>query len=240
MSKPKYRAYKPVTQTDGILTWNQDTFDNTVGEWTDDDIDRFQASLMAMSPNARITAMQARLDSLAGVTPMIKMYADAIRAILAGLDNHHSVTTGEARELARAGMLWEKIIILRDVMPKAVTGAAVCAGGKKGGIIRGKQQRQEKAKKDEIETIHGERGLVSDTVKRLALKKDSMGDYLDIEDVLWPELIGILDGLGSAKEACDESRKPLRIDYKDNNGKHGKITFNSFRTMVYTERGKYK
>ena len=48
MNKPKlkYRAFKPGISTDGILTWTQNHFDNTVGEWTNDDIDMFIATLM--------------------------------------------------------------------------------------------------------------------------------------------------------------------------------------------------
>ena len=185
--------------------------------------------------------MQARLDSLKDVTPMIKMHADAIRAIHAGLDNHHSLKSkAEADALARADELWQKIIILRDLMPKAVMGIGLSNMNRIKGKIRGKQLSREKAKKDEVETIHGERGLVSDAIKRLALKKDQMGGNLNIENDLWPELIAILDELGSADEVYDESGKPLLINYKDNNGKHGQIKFKSFQTMVYTERGKYK
>lgn len=242
MNKPKskYRAFKPVTMTDGILAWPQDRFDNTVGEWTDGDIDKFQASLGASAPLERIASMRERLDSLKDVTPMIKMHADAIRAIHAGLDNHHGVTIAESRMLDEAERLWEKIVTLRDVMPKADMGCGLSKTNSIKGKKRGKQLTREKAKKDEVETKHGERGLVSDTIKRLALKKDQMGGDLHLENDLWPELFGILDGLGSAKEVYGESRKPLRIDYKDNNGKPGEITFKSFQTMVYEERKKYK
>lgn len=136
MSKPttKYRAYMPVTMTDGILAWPQDRLVNTVGEWTDGDIDKLQASLGAVAPLERIKSMQARLDSLTGVTPMIEMYMAAIRAIHTGLNNHHSVTIAENRMLDEADRLWEKIIILRDVMPKAVKGGKFPPGREKGSL----------------------------------------------------------------------------------------------------------
>ena len=236
MKNPKYRAYKPVMVTDDIFIWQQDSFDNTVGAWTDADIDKCIASLQSCAPLERITTIQARLDSLKITTPAIKLHADAIRAIYAGLGNHHSVTLAELRRLDEAERLWEKIMVLRDIMPKFITGAAVSAGGTKGGIIRGKQRSREKAKGDEIETIGGERGLVSDTIKMLALETDQMDDYLNIKDDLWNKLIGILDGLGNAKEVYDKSGEPLRIDYWDNNGKPGQVTFKSFRTIIYEER----
>ena len=123
MSKKLYRSYKPVTATDGILTWIKDTFDNTVA-WTPDDSEQFISNITALSPNARITRIQAYLDNLENVTPAIKIHADAIRAIYTELENHFNIDKEGIHKLDHAEELWEKIIILRDVMPKAAQGVA--------------------------------------------------------------------------------------------------------------------
>lgn len=122
MGEPKYRAYKPVNMTDGILTWVQHTFDNSI-EMTPDDEEMFVAMLEGLSPEERIRTMQANLDGLQNFTPAIKLHADAIRAVHAGLDNHFSVNREGLASLQRADDLWAKIIVLRDVVPKAVMGA---------------------------------------------------------------------------------------------------------------------
>lgn len=123
MSKKQCRAYKPVTVTDGITSWTKHTFDNTV-EWTPDDFEKFKSGMVTLTPHARITRMQAYLDNLENVTPAIKLHVDAIRAIYAGLDNHYNVDEKGLYELDRAEWLWKKIIILRDVMPRAAQGVA--------------------------------------------------------------------------------------------------------------------
>lgn len=123
MSKPdeKYMSYRPVITADGLVQWIKHTFDCTV-EMTPSDIELMQQLMMACSPNARITKMQSNLDGLKNTTPAIQTYADAIRAIYAGLDNHYSVDWDGSQALARAEELWIKIVLLRDMLPKAIIG----------------------------------------------------------------------------------------------------------------------
>jgi hypothetical protein len=242
MSKPKYRAYKPNYETDGVTTWVAHHFDSTV-EMTPDDIAMMKSTLMDSAPDARVTAMQENLDSLQNPTSIIKLNADEIRSIhdeLSSDGKNSPINREDLAALHRADELWDHIVILRDVMPKAITGDAVIAGSKKGGIMRGKQQSREKAEKDEVENIHG-RGKVSDIINKLALMTDELGDYLSPRDELWTNLLGDLDGLGlSPIERFDDQRRPLRIDYRDGDGKTGEITFASFKSMVSTARGKVK
>ena len=113
---------------------------------------------------------------------------------------------------------------------------AVITGSMKGGIIRGEQQSREKVEKDEVEIIHG-RGNVSDIINRLALMIDQLGEYLSPKNELWPKLWGNLDELGlRPNEVYDNSGNPLRIDYRDGDGRSGQITFASFKVMVSTAR----
>lgn len=240
MSKPKYRSYKPVTETDGITSWIKHTFDNTVA-MTPDDIAMMKSTLMDCAPDARIAAMQENLDSLQNPTPIMKLNADGIRAIYAGLsDCSHIKTREEHAAMRKADELWDHIVILRDLLPPAITGAAVIAGSRKGGIIRGEQQSREKAEKDDVEIIHG-RGNVSAIINNLALMKDQLGDYLRPRDELWPKLIGSLDELGlRPNDIYDDTGKPLSIDYRDGDGKSGQILFTSFKVMVSTARKKVK
>lgn len=131
MTQPKYRAYKPVDMTDGLQNWIQHTFDNTV-EWTTDDEKMFVDVSINLTPNTRITSMQARLDSLKNITPAIKVHADAIRAIHDGLDNHFSINYEGMIGLQRADELWAKIVLLRDLLPKAITGEKFTRGRRSG------------------------------------------------------------------------------------------------------------
>ncbi len=134
MTDSKYRAYKPVTMTDGIRTWVQNTFDNTV-PWTPADEERFKKSVYGATPNARIVAMQAQLNLLQNVTPAIKLHADAIHAIHAGLSSHFSITSwAEHEAMDKADDLWSKILILRDVMPLARKGEKFQPGKDAGAV----------------------------------------------------------------------------------------------------------
>lgn len=104
------------------------------------------------------------------------------------------------------------------------------------GKLRGVQQSREKAEKDEVEVIHG-RGNVSSIIKELARMKDQIDGYLSPKDELWPMLYGKLDELRlNPKDVYDDTGNPLRIDYRDGNGKTGQITFASFKSMVSTAR----
>jgi len=236
MSK-QYRAYKPVRCTDGITSWVEHTFDNTVA-MTPDDIAMAKFADLASAPAERIAAMRENLDSLKNPTPEIKLHADEIRAIYARLsDDFHIKTREEHAAMQKADELWDHIVTLRDLLPKAVTGAAVIAGSKKGGIIRGKQQSREKTEKDEVEIMRG-RGNVSDTVKSLARRTDALGDPLELREDLWLQLMGDLFTLGLREVV--ERNNPHRITYKDGDGKPGEIKFTSFQRMVYAERGKCK
>lgn len=122
MSKPNYRAYKPVNMTDGLHNWVQATFDKTV-EMTPDDMEKLATVINGHSPNARLTRMQARLDGLQNITPAIKLHADAIRSIYAGLVNYFSVNREGLDALDKADDLWVKVMVLRDLLPKAIMGA---------------------------------------------------------------------------------------------------------------------
>lgn len=117
-----------------------------------------------------------------------------------------------------------------------IMGAGYSKDQSEKGKLRGAQQSREKAKKDEVEIIHG-RGNVSAIINGLALTKDQLGDYLSPKDELWPELIGALGDLGlRPNEVYDNSGNPLRIDYRDGDGKTGEIKFSSFKSMVSTAR----
>lgn len=171
----------------------------TVGEWTDDDIDKFQVSFATGSPNARITTMQARLDNLKDVTPIIKMHVDAIRAIHAGMNNHHSATWAELERLNAAEILWEKIIILRDVMPKANMGA------------RHSKEQSEKAKRPRGKiTDRGE--TISDIIDRLACAKDELGDHIPAPS-LWEPLFAALQDAGAEPVEKRNNGEPRKSSY---------------------------
>jgi hypothetical protein len=129
--KPKYKAFKPITVTDGILTFTKLTFDNTV-PWTPDDCERFKTMLDAAAPRARIKAMQAKLESVTDTNPAIQMMADEIRAIHANVKSHHSLTREDLDELGRTEQLWQRILIVRDVIPLARTGGKVKKGASLG------------------------------------------------------------------------------------------------------------
>lgn len=234
--KPKYRAYKPVQATDGLLTWTQHTFDHTV-EMTADDEEKLISVLEGIAPEERIKRLQANLDGLQNMTPVIQAHVNEIRAILARLDNHFSFKNRhEADELGRAEMLWQKILILRDMVPHAERGARCLQGSHIGGKMRGEQQTKEKAAKDDVEVIHG-RGKVSEIINRLALKKDSMGDYLRPRNELWDMLWGELDLMGlHPVEHFDNEGNPERISYRGGDGRPGEIKFSSFKVMVSTAR----
>lgn len=119
----KYRAYKPFQATDGLLVWTQHYFDNTV-EWTEADCEMFIAtSTDALAPEERIKRLQGNLDGLRNITPVIQVHIDEIRAILARMENHFCLKNQhEADELGSAEMLWQKILVLRDVVPLAKRG----------------------------------------------------------------------------------------------------------------------
>jgi len=160
------------------------------------------------------------------------------------------------RELARGNFVGatyfldqaEGLYDMRHVNPLTATRIVRAAerhepvqkGAREGGRIRGEQQRQEKEERDDVAIVRG-RGNVSSVITNLALKKDTMGDYLHLKDELWLELVGELDILfHHVQEVSDDSGNPVRIDYRDAEGTPGQITFASFKTMVYTARKKYK
>lgn len=205
MKNPKYRAYKPVMVTDGIFTWQQDSLDNTVGAWTDADIDKFQAGIQSCAPFDRIATIQARLDSLKKPTPGVEMYADAIRTILAGLSNHHSLNLKEARGLAEAEMLWDKLIIVRDVMPKAVQGLS-----------------QSKAQSDRAKL---RRFIIA------GIKEKLSGEHPDYSaKELWPHLYDKLDEMTLDPEVKDDVPGKESYIY-DHNGKRKTISFGAFANI---------
>lgn len=118
-----YNAYKPVTVTDGVKTWTEHTFDNTV-PWTNDDCAKFLGGTERLGPYERIEDMRAMLSTLPTDNNLITMHADAIRAI------HAEVTAppiGFTRErldrLDQASEHWSKIMVIRNVMPLARQGA---------------------------------------------------------------------------------------------------------------------
>lgn len=119
-----YNAYKPVLVSDGIQTWVQHTYDNTV-PWTKDDTAKFIEGHDRLGPHERIEDMQAMLATLPTDNPAITLHADAIRAI------HREVQAPPVgfnrerlAELDRASEHWGKILIIRDVMPVARKGQA--------------------------------------------------------------------------------------------------------------------
>jgi hypothetical protein len=121
MSKPIYRAYKPVTETDGITSWIKHWFDPSEVMTPDDKAMR-RSILMACAPEARIAAMQENLDSLQNPTSLINLNADEIRKIHAGISNHSHVNGKDFDALRKADELWAHIVILRDMRPKAIWG----------------------------------------------------------------------------------------------------------------------
>lgn len=125
----------------------------------------------------------------------------------------------------------------KSLLKLAIPHARVKSGAAEGGKIRGEQQSREKAEKDKVEIMRG-RGNVSDTVKGLARRTDALGDWLELKEDLWLQLMGDLDNIGLRDVL--ESNAPHRITYKDGDGKPGEIKFTSFQRMVYTERGKCK
>lgn len=133
---------------------------------------------------------------------------------------------------------WGAYMILQTLSTWPLVNLAVKHKGKQRdkGIKRGEQLSREKAAKDSVEVIRG-RGNVSEIVKNLALKEDQFGDYFNIKDELWPELIGSLDELGlNPREITDDKRQPVRIAYRDGDGKQGEIKFSSFKVMVSNAR----
>lgn len=122
--KPKYSAYQPVEAADGIQMWTQHTF-NHQAPWTDDDARKFDEVCSSIGgPYERIEKMQDMLVTLPTDNPFINVHADAIRAIHAEVQ---APPIGFTRErLARlneASALWDKIMVIRDVMPLATQGA---------------------------------------------------------------------------------------------------------------------
>ncbi len=125
--EPKYRAYKAVKMTDGLQTWIDARFDMqqplTAGDW-----EALRAMLESTSPQNRIAAMEARLATLGKSTdPTIRMHVAAIRAILRKRLSVQATAGIASRAdldlLKEADHLWVKIMVLRDVVPKAVMGA---------------------------------------------------------------------------------------------------------------------
>jgi|GEM_PF-4089948 len=213
MSGPKYRAYKTATVTDGIWRWVRATFDCTV-RWTPDDEKKFIDGMSHLSPNARIAAMKANLDGLQNVTPPIKMHADAIRGIHADFKKSGSTYEG-LQNLQKADALWEKIRLLRDVIPlarmgKDFSGVQSIKGGKSRPRI----------------DVDGEKYSMRDIVKGLASKTDELGDLLPARE-LWDELFSQLDEMHLSPKV---STVPVEeIAY----GKKGyKIKFDSFKVML--------
>ena len=159
MSKPKkYRAYQPVKKTDGFHRWVEHSFDLTV-KGTPDDLEMMKAVWMAGGPRERMAAIQAKLDSLREATPAMQIHADAIQTILARLSDHElPFARQEMAELAEAERLWDYIVLLRDVRPKAVMGEAHSKEQSKkarlprGGIIAGIKEKLDKRYPDHTAT----------------------------------------------------------------------------------------
>lgn len=162
-------------------------------------------------------------------------YIEIVRKEITG-DN----APAAARFGIKIGQLFEQIQTALVWEPAAIAHVRVQEGAKRGGDIRGRQQKLEKSEKHDVAVVRG-RGNVSSIVMELALRKDEMGDYLRPKDELWPALIGQLDILLlSPKEVVDDSRNPIRIDYCDEDEKTGQIKFAAFKTMVSTARKKVK
>lgn len=129
-----YRAYKAVRMTDGIQTWIIHRHDFTVAwdDWTAADKAELDADRRD-APLERIEDMQAMLATLPADNPAIRLHADAIRAILAELLTPPVIFNKERHaRLDQASELWGKILVIRDVMPKAKTGQKFTQGRKVG------------------------------------------------------------------------------------------------------------
>ena len=106
--------------TDGLQTGTARVFDFTQ-EWTAADAEEFRKMLSGKTPESRVRKMQTQLGALGvNVAAPIKLHADAIRAILADLPP--APTGRQVDRLDEADHLWQKILVLRDVVPKAVLG----------------------------------------------------------------------------------------------------------------------
>jgi hypothetical protein len=127
-----YSAYKPVPQTDGIQTWTEHTHDFTA-PWTKDDEAKFIEATERLGPYERIDDMQAMLATLPTDNPAISMHADVIRAIHAEVQAPPIGFTRERlAQLDQASEMWAKILLIRDVIPKARVGAKFTDGRKAG------------------------------------------------------------------------------------------------------------
>jgi hypothetical protein len=114
-----YSAYKPVKMTDGIVDWTFDNFDNTA-HWTKDDIEKSRSVLLRLGPHERIEDMEAMLATLPTDNPAIAMHAAEIRAIHAEVKAEPGeFTLKRLDRLSETYELWTKILILRDLVPKA-------------------------------------------------------------------------------------------------------------------------
>lgn len=165
----------------------------------------------------------------------ILRHASHVRELLR--HNDEAVATLNAE---RARALFDRIQIKLAWERPAMAGVKSLEGAKEGGRIRGEQQQREKAERDCIEAIRG-CVKVSDIIASLALEKDELGDYLNPKDDLWNSLFGRLDELCLHPSNIDDDQgNPIKITYVNGNGNSDEIKFSSFRTMIYTERKKYK
>lgn len=211
MSKPKYRAYKPVTETDGITSWVHHAFDNTVA-WTPDDIAMSDSRWRACAPDARIAAMLENLDSLKNPTSTIQLNADEIRAIYKGLSSDGKnipISKEDHAALHRADELWDHIVMLRDVMPKAVMG-----------------ENTSKANRAKAKLP---RSIISEIKAKLV---SQYPDYMAKE--LWPHLFAELQRMElDPEDNCDVPGKEwYSYDHKDG---RKKISFRRFANIKINE-----
>lgn len=124
----KCRAYKTSVATDGIWDWTRHHWDFTA-QWRADDVRRFIAVSNALTPQARVTAMQGCLKTLDETSPPIRLHAAAIRGILARVPKS-GMTKNYLDELAQADLHWRNIVILRDALPLTLIGMKFKGGRK--------------------------------------------------------------------------------------------------------------
>ncbi len=137
--KAKYRAYQAIPMTNGIVAWTKHHWAPDT-EHTNDDVEKFVEVANSLSPQGRILQIQERLKTLdEEASPHIKTHADAIRRIhscmpiaLAG----GGATLKDLKALEEAEGLWRDIVVLRDVIPKALHGAKFKPGRPTGAVSK--------------------------------------------------------------------------------------------------------
>jgi hypothetical protein len=127
------RSYSTTQVTDGLITQGENCFDATK-PMTEADLAAFKAMLSAATPGERVRRRLAQLDALKDITPAIQLRIDAIRKVYGRLGRTEHKSREELDLLREADRHRRDILLLRDLVPKAVLGDKSTKGRKVGTV----------------------------------------------------------------------------------------------------------